>query len=83
MNVFSNIPCTFIKNKQDIFSIYYYAFYRKKCFPTKESDTKILQSIYFAYKVGIISSSSNRIHYVLSFSEIILFTSNNNLTTVS
>jgi len=30
--------------------------YRKKSFLNTESDTKILQSIYFAYKVGIISS---------------------------
>jgi len=28
---------------------------------SKESDTMILQSIYFAYDVGIISSYSNRI----------------------
>jgi len=28
---------------------------------SKESETKILQSIYFAYDVGIISSYSNRI----------------------
>jgi len=34
--------------------------YGKKSFLSKESDTKILQSIYFAYKVGIISSYSNR-----------------------
>jgi len=34
----------------------YNAVYRKKSFPSKESDTKILQSIYFAYEVGIISS---------------------------
>jgi len=27
--------------------------YRKKSFPSKESDTKILQSIYFAYYVGM------------------------------
>ena len=33
----------------------------KKFFLSTESDTKILQSIYFAYKVGIISSYSNRI----------------------
>ena len=31
--------------------------YRKKSFLSTESDTKILQSIYFAYKVGIISYS--------------------------
>ena len=34
----------------------------KKSFPSKDSDTKILQSMYFAYEVGIISSYSNRIH---------------------
>jgi len=34
--------------------------YGKKSFLSKESDTKILQSIYFAYEVGIISSYSNR-----------------------
>ena len=34
--------------------------YWKKSFLSTESDTKILQSIYFAYKVGIISSYSNR-----------------------
>jgi len=38
--------------------------YGKKSFPSKESDTKILQGIYFAYKVGIISSYSNRIKIV-------------------
>jgi len=32
--------------------------YGKKSFLSKESDTKILQCIYFAYKVGIISSYS-------------------------
>ena len=37
--------------------------YRKESFPIKESDTKLLQSIYFAYEVGIISSYSNRICY--------------------
>jgi len=26
--------------------------YRKESFPSKESDTKILQSIYFAYEVA-------------------------------
>ena len=35
--------------------------YGKKSFLNKESDTKILQSLYFACKVGIISSCSNRI----------------------
>jgi len=34
--------------------------YGKKSFLGKESDTKILQSICFAYDVGIISSYSNR-----------------------
>jgi len=34
--------------------------YGKKSFLSAESDTMILQSIYFAYKVGIISSKSNR-----------------------
>jgi len=34
----------------------------KKSFPRKESDTKILQGMYFAYEVGIISFYSNRIH---------------------
>ena len=32
----------------------------KKSFRSTDSDTEILQSIYFAYKVGIISSYSNR-----------------------
>jgi len=31
-------------------------FYGKKSFLSKESDTKILQSVYFAYEVGTISS---------------------------
>jgi len=34
----------------------------KKSLLSKESDTKILQSIPFPYEVGIISSYSNRIH---------------------
>jgi len=34
----------------------------KKSLLLKELDTKILQSMYFAYEVGIISSYSNRIH---------------------
>jgi len=34
--------------------------YGKKSFLSTESDTKIFQSIYFAYKAGIISSYSNR-----------------------
>jgi len=32
--------------------------YREESFPSKESDIKILQSIYFVHKVGIISSYS-------------------------
>jgi len=32
-------------------------------FPAADSNTKILQSIYFAYDVGIISSYSHRICY--------------------
>jgi len=36
--------------------------YQKKSFLSKESDTEILQSIYFAYEVGIISSYSSRRH---------------------
>jgi len=39
------------------------AVYRKESFPSKESDTKLLQSIYFAYEVGSISSYSNGICY--------------------
>jgi len=35
--------------------------YGKKSFRSTESDTKILHSIYFAYKVGNISSYLNRI----------------------
>jgi len=35
--------------------------YRKKSFPSKESDTKLLQSIDFDYEVGVINSYSNRI----------------------
>jgi len=38
-----------------------YTVYGKKSFLSKESDTKIFQSIHFAYEVGIISSYSNRI----------------------
>jgi len=34
----------------------------KKPFPSKESGTKILQSMHFASEVGIISFYSNRIH---------------------
>jgi len=34
--------------------------YGKKSFLSKESDIEILQSIYFVYEVGIISSYSNR-----------------------
>jgi len=39
--------------------------YRKKSFPSKESDTKILQSIYFAFEIGIIGSYSNRIYRII------------------
>jgi len=39
----------------------------KKSFLSTESDTNILQSIYFAYKVGIISSYSNIIFSYLAF----------------
>jgi len=35
--------------------------YGQKSFLSKGSETKILQSIYFAHEVGIISSYSNRI----------------------
>jgi len=45
-----------LKNYSDI------TVYGKKSFLSKVSDTKILQSIYFTYKVGIISSYSNRIY---------------------
>jgi len=37
--------------------------FRKQSFPRIELDIKLLQSIYFAYKVGIISSCSTRICY--------------------
>jgi len=37
--------------------------YRKKSFPSKESDTKLLQSTYFAYEIGIINSYSNKTCY--------------------
>ena len=37
-------------------------FMEQKSFPSKESDTKILQSMHFAYKLGIISSYSNIIY---------------------
>jgi len=40
--------------------------YWKKSFLSTESDIKILQSIYFAYKVGIISSYSNRVIFYIS-----------------
>jgi len=39
------------------------AAYRKESFPSKKSDAELLQSIYFAYAVGIISSYSNLICY--------------------
>jgi len=35
--------------------------YRQQYFPCKESDTNLLQRIYFAYEVGTISFYSNRI----------------------
>jgi len=35
----------------------------KGILPSKESDTKLLQSRYFAYEVGVISSYSNTICY--------------------
>jgi len=38
--------------------------YRKESFPSEESDTNLLHSIYFAYQIGIISSYSNRICYL-------------------
>jgi len=41
--------------------------YGKKSFLSKESDTKILQSIYFAYEVDIIGSYSNRIYNTNTF----------------
>jgi len=37
--------------------------YGKKSFLSKESDTKLLQSIYFAYEVGIISSKGGSSPY--------------------
>jgi len=39
--------------------------HRKKSFPSKESDTKIVQSIYFAYEVGIISSCQRKYCFAL------------------
>jgi len=46
----------------EIFAIFipYNTAYRKKSFSSKESDTKMLQSKYFAYEVGAISSYPNR-----------------------
>jgi len=35
--------------------------YREESFPSKESDTKLLQSTYFTYEVGNITSYSTRI----------------------
>jgi len=35
--------------------------YQKESFSSKDTDIKLLQSTYFAYEVGIISSYSNRI----------------------
>jgi len=37
--------------------------YGKKFFPSTESDTELLQSIYFAYEIDIISSYSNGIYH--------------------
>jgi len=45
--------------------MYFFILYPKKPFPSKESDTKILQSIYFAYWVGIIRSYSNQLFFTL------------------
>jgi len=36
---------------------------RKESFPSKDTDTKLLQSIFFVYEVDIISTCSNRICY--------------------
>ena len=44
----------------------------KKSYLSTESDTKILQSIYFAYRVGIISTYSNRIVLSSAFSSFFL-----------
>jgi len=41
---------------KDTFPLVLNIAYRKKSFPSKESDIKILQSIFFAYEVGIINS---------------------------
>jgi len=43
------------------YTIFRVTFYGNKSFSSKYLDTKMLQSIYFAYKVGIISFYSNRI----------------------
>jgi len=48
--------------------------YWKKSFLSTESDTKILQSIYFAYKVGIISSYSNRTFAIYFLVSAFLYT---------
>jgi len=40
--------------------------YQKEFFPSKESDAKILQSIYFVYELGIISSYYIRIRMQLT-----------------
>ena len=53
-----NLQLTGIHEEQPWKNIVYW----KKSFLSTESDTKILQSIYFAYEVGIISSYSNRIY---------------------
>jgi len=44
------------------------AVYGKRSFLSKESDTKIVQSIYFAYNLGMISSYSNGLR-LLAYSE--------------
>jgi len=49
-------------DKEHIYNFTFSRVYQKESFPTKESDSKILQCIYFAYKAGIISSYSNRIN---------------------
>ena len=49
--------------KEVLHKSYWKTVYRKVSFPRKESDTNFLQSIYFAYEVGIISSNSNTICY--------------------
>jgi len=43
----------------DNFTSAFFTVCRKKSFLSKESDTKILQSVYFAYDVGISSYSNS------------------------